>query len=432
MSVSSVFASDAADGLGAFVDDDGLGGLLDGDSSGQHGPAYPRVDLLQAVYSQQLAVDLQWRPDESHVAFHQRLSGRLQSSLAVDWRLVFDGSVAGWVNSAVGEDPGGGASFDGSLHEAYLEWRASERALVWLGARRLAWGKSQQSPLDRVDARDHRFGPYEPHGTSRQAALSVGISLWLGDAELTLAWVPYVVGDRYSVATGDWAFAAGAEADVRTQGDRLSTEPSTFGDGAAARLTTSLGGVDLELIAARLPDRVPILSATGGRARQRLQHSLGLGASWAVASTVLSVDLAWVDTQVTYQRDGQVVTPSGLESALEVRWDPAVFWSLTMALTSRELFDVSSALYRDTASRHAVEVNTELLLAPSGSLRLVGSVSIELSSTHVRGHTYLSWQASEATQLRLGMALFAGGGRQSLGGLYGHNDYAYLRGRTTF
>ncbi len=315
------------------------------------------------------------------------------------------------------------ADFTPELRRLQIVHRPACGPELQLGLGVVRWGRTTLArPMDLVSPEDWRDGPFAPIEERRLPVVAASARFALGAGQLEALYVPFFVAARVplsgenapllpdSLATvSDLADVKGPRQDLVTSAD------------LGLRLTQRLGDLDLGLSWLFRRDRIP------GPAGHGRQHVVGLDLGARLGALGVVGEVALFSERRLVRPDGRSEAHFGLDWALEVRLQPAIFLDLVAGLSGRHTPE-ASGLYLDLArDLLAFDYALTLLLAFDGRLRLDAEGRVELTRPGQRVRLGLHGRASDSVELGLGLTLSAGAADSlSLPALYRETSHGWL------
>ena len=415
------------------------GATLDPDELAPEAPLSAR---LFGRFDERLLTDLSWLESEPVFEARSTLSMGLHFEPSPAWSFVVEGRLR---HRLVGresppEGAGGGferwtARLESELWRLMVQHRPDCGPELELGLGVVRWGRTTLArPLDLVSPIDWRDGPWVPIEERRLPVVSASARFGLGAGALEVLYVPFFfgmqgpifaeAGDHAPSLPGSLAETLG-EAGIDTFGDLVVRDGprQDFIDSAelGLRFTQRLGDLDLGLSWLWRRDRVP---GPGGFGRQ---HVVGLDLGLRLGALGLVGEVALLSERRMVRADASSEGHFGLDWALELRLQPAIFLDLVAGLSGRHAPGASGVFLELAPDLVSFDFALTLLLAFDGRLKLHAEGHVELSRMGHASRVGLHGRLSDAVELGLGLALSDGDGdRLGLPALFRETSHAWL------
>lgn len=428
------------------------GATLVPDAPEEEGPLSAR---LFGRFDERLTTDLSWLEAEPIFEARSTLSLGMLYEPSAAWSFVVEGRLRhrlvareGAGGAATGEGGDGlGSGGDSSawtgvlepeLRRLLIQHRPECGPELELGLGVVRWGRTTLArPLDLVSPVDWREGPWAPVDERRLPVVSASGRFSLGSSgggALEVLYVPFFFGmlgpldDR----AGDHAPSLPGSLAARLEGDglldlgdfaeRLGPRQDFVDSGELGlRLTQRLGDLDLGLSWLWRRDRVPGPSGFGRHHVVGLDLGLRLGALGVVGEVALFSERRMV------RADGTNEGHFGLDWALELRVQPAIFLDLVAGLSGRHAPGASGVFLELAPDLLSFDYALTLLLAFDGRLKLHAEGHVELSRFGHATRVGMHARVSDAVELSLGLALSDGAeDRYGLPALFRETSHAWL------
>ncbi|GMV42031.1 MAG: hypothetical protein AMXMBFR64_37470 [Myxococcales bacterium] len=463
-------------------------------------PAQSTVELLDTLFdgtfTSELTIDLRNEtPWEHAVRFRNRLDLALSHELGAGFDVRIAGRMTWWVWSTSSGDAR--TSFEPDLRDTWLRWRFPGVLDVTVGTQVFAWGAADAlSAVDRLNPVDRRDSITASLETPKIPLFAVTLA-HSGGPELGLrfVWAPFFEADRQAVFGDDFSLlgpdpegsplapsraamnALGAIDDSivdevqpillsPSRPEHHHLDNSTIG----ARVTSTLGGVDLALSyiwgwertpVIRIDPRLPSLTAllepepdpaalaeafalfgqlqSGAvsfgdlyASHYERSHLVGFDLAAPMWDLTIKAEAAFSSARVVYDAAFEsIVTPSvRAVVGLDYTWETTLV--VTLEASWEHLLDVGD---RDLFLTRRDDVQVAAVLA----LRLLEGDALQIQAAVLYGATQDDWIVVPEVTWRIadGWAVSAGarafeGASGSRGGHFDANDEAYVLGRADF
>jgi len=483
---------DAPDGDLIVLDDgdgeDGEGGQAapPGGGGGRATGGPSRV-AFTGRYASRAAVDLRWDGGgEDVLDWRNRLTLRVEYEPSSSLRVVLDARfthkllVEGARVSGDTRPETRRGVFEPELGEAYVLWRSSFGMDVAVGNQVFSWGRTDfTAPLSTLNPMDLRDGPLDASSSPLVPVWAVELSQRLGDVTLSGVWIPWFQPHRMDLFGTDWAvmrpgldlplpepFALLLDAIDPTryeelQGAFMTTrdppQDGVTGADAAARLTTTVGTVDLGLTYAYQWDRTPLfvydddtfipalLGVIGGDAASvptlqqsfsstyARRHVVGLDFATMWGPVGIKGDVAFSHQRTFYTRDMRPLRRPSLLWALQLDYLLGELLALSVEVSHLAVFDLPPGTRLAVLRPQTVTVSwmAQLMLFEQLELSVLGIWGASVGDLMLKPRA--RWRLSPLASVEVGLALFvAGPDPQSFASLYDTNDFVYLDTSFTF
>lgn len=411
------------------------GATLVPDAPEEAGPLSAR---LFGRFDERLTTDLSWLPEEPVFEARTTLALGMLYEPSAAWSFTVQGRLrhrlvaresAGGAATGDGADglgAGGGASggawtgvLEPELRKLLIQHRPECGPELELGLGVVRWGRTTLArPLDLVSPVDWREGPWVPIEERRLPVVSASARFGLGHSgggALEVLYVPFFFGMSGPLVGGhgDHAsdlpepLATGLEDDgIRSFDDlteRFGPRQDFIDSGELGlRLTQRLGDLDLGLSWLWRRDRVPGPSGFGR------QHVVGLDLGLRLGALGVVGEVAFLSERRMVRADATSEGHFGLDWALELRLQPAIFLDLVAGVSGRHAGGASGVFLELAPDLLSFDYALTLLLAFDGRLKLHAEGHVELSRFGHATRLGLHARVSDAVELGLGLALSDG------------------------
>lgn len=469
------------------IDEDGGEGEGGGQGAqGSSGAAAPASRGLSRVafagrYSSRAAVDLRWDGGgEDVVDWRNRLTLHTEYDPSPSLRVVLDARFTHKLLLEGAREPGDTRPetrrgiFEPELGEAYVLWRSSFGLDVAVGNQVFSWGRTDfTAPLSTLNPMDLRDGPLDASSSPLLPVWSVEVSQRLGDVTLTGVWIPWFQPHRVDLFGSDWAvmrpgldlpipepFSLMLDAVDPTRYEELQDvfmttrdppQDGVTGADAAARLTTTVGPVDLGITYAYQWDRTPsfvydndafipaLLGVIGGDAASvptlrrsfsstyKRRHLAGLDFATTWGPVGIKGDVAFSHQRTFYTDDMRPFRRPSLLWALQLDYLLGEVLALSVEVSHLAVFDLPAGTKLAVIEPQTVTVSwmAQLLLFEQLELSVIGIWGASVGDLMLKPRA--RWRLSALAAVEVGLALFvAGPDPQSFASLYDANDFVYL------
>jgi len=424
---------------------------------------------LRGALTSALAVDLGWGPRQDVMTWRTRVDAHLTWEPGPRWDIVLEARLEHALSAAHGSPPPGarGATrgrAEATVEVAQVRWRSPWRLDLIAGRQRILWGAADlYRPIATLNPRDLRWGPLPALDQPVVPIWALAAQWSRGPVVVEAVWAPLYAVHRAELAGSDWRLVPGVRlpGDLRQLAESLDprrldrhterlivTDPPAAGGlpgDVGVRVVWRSGGPDLALTWIHQWDRTPWVVAdpargVGYRGTLRRSHALGVDLAWSIGDLELKADAVWRSGTIAYAaaEDEPLRAWRGpaLDGVVQLGWRPTIWLEVAGAVTHLRLLGGAipeGLMGLDSPGTTHLRWRVTALLAFDGVLRLDvrGRWGLELADLLVQAA--VSWRASRALALTLGVSILAGppGGR-GLGSLYRDADSAYLRATLSF
>ncbi len=474
-------------------DDDGEGEGEDQRRSGVGGAVstggVSRV-AFTGRYASRAAVDLRWDGGgEDVLDWRNRLTLRTEYEPTTSLRVVLDARFTHKLLVEGRREPGDTRPqtrrgiFEPELGEAYVLWRSSFGLDVAVGNQVFSWGRTDfTAPLSTLNPMDLRDGPLDASSSPLLPVWALELSQRLGGVTLSAVWIPWFQPHRVDLFGSDWAaMRPGLDLPIpepfrlmldaidptryeELQGALMTTrdppQDGVTGADAAARLTTTVGSVDLGLSYAYQWDRTPVfvydndafipalLGVIGGdeasvstlrrsfSSTYQRRHVVGMDFATTWGPVGIKGDAAFSHRRTFYTSDTRGMVPIRRPSllwALELDYLLGEVFALSVEVSHLAVFDLPRGTELAVLDPQTVTVSwlAQLTLFDQLELSVLGIWGATAGDLMLKPRA--RWRLSPLAAVEVGLALFvAGPDPQSFASLYDSNDFVYLDTSLTF
>lgn len=285
------------------------------------------------------------------------------------------------------------------------------------------WGRTTLSrPMDLVSPEDGRDGPFAEIEERRLPVVSAAARFMVGTGEVVALYVPFFVAQRVPLSGESAPILPDGLATVEDLADVPGPRQDFVSSGELGlRLTQRLGDFDLGLSWLWRRDRIP------GPSGHERQHVAGLDLGLRLGALGVVGEVAAFSQRRLVREDGTNERHFGVDWALELRLQPAIFLDLVVGFSGRHHPGASGAFLSEARDLVGFDYSLSMLLAFDGRLRLHAEGRAELTRVGHHVRLGLHGRASDAVELGLGV-LYVSGPESGLGlpSLYRETSHGWL------